>query len=132
VKPIAITSENFQSTIEQSPIVVLDFWASWCPPCRAFAPIFEDAAERHPDVTFGKVNTEEQVQLARAFAVRAIPTVIAFKKGMLVFSKPGSLPTPSLEKLIEKLRALSVDEVSKQEDPSSHPVHESLLVGKGV
>lgn len=114
MKPIAITSENFQRTIEQSPIVVLDFWASWCPPCQAFAPIFEDAAERHPDVAFGKVNTEEQVELARAFAVRAIPTVIAFKKGMLVFSKPGSLPPPTLEKLIEKLRALNVDEVSKQ------------------
>ncbi|HEX4803017.1 MAG TPA: thioredoxin family protein, partial [Myxococcaceae bacterium] len=107
-------SENFQSTIEQSPIVVLDFWASWCPPCRAFAPIFEDAAERHPDVLFGKVNTEEQLELARSFAVRAIPTVIAFKKGMLVFSKPGSLPAPTLEKLIEKLRALNMDEVPNQ------------------
>ena len=132
MKPIAITSENFQSTIEQSPIVVLDFWASWCPPCRVFAPIFEDAAERHPDVVFGKVDTEDQVELARSFAVRAIPTVIAFKKGMLVFSKPGSLPTPALEKLIEKLRALNVDEVPKQEDPPSHPVPESPLVGKGV
>jgi thioredoxin 1 len=94
VKPVEITSENFETTIEQSPIVVLDFWASWCPPCRAFAPIFEGAAEQHSDVTFGKVNTEEEVELARSFAVRAIPTVIAFKKGMLVFSQPVLLRNP--------------------------------------
>jgi thioredoxin len=114
VKLIEITSNNFESTIQRSPLVVLDFWASWCPPCQVFGPIFEAAAEQHADVTFGKVNTEEQTELASAFAVRAIPTVMAFKQGVLVFSQPGLLLKSALDKLIEKLRALEMEAVNKE------------------
>jgi thioredoxin 1 len=114
VKPIEITSKNFESAIQQSSLVVLDFWAAWCPPCRAFGPIFEAAAERHADVTFGKVNTGEQAELAGSFAVRAIPTVMAFKDGVLVFSQPGLLPKSALDKLIERLRAVEAEAARKQ------------------
>ncbi len=114
MKPIEITAKNFESTIQQSSLVVLDFWAGWCPPCRIFGPIFDAAAERHADVTFGKVNTEEQAELASSFAVRAIPTVMAFKKGVLVFSRPGLLPKSALDKLIDTLRAVDREAVREQ------------------
>lgn len=111
---IEITVENFVKTIEQPGIVLLDWWASWCGPCRAFAPTFEAAAKKHADVVFGKVDTEAQRELASALQIRSIPTVMAFRDGILVFAQPGMLPSAALEDLIKKVRALDMEEVRKK------------------
>ncbi len=108
---VEITSQNFDETIARGGIVVLDWWAAWCAPCRAFAPIFEAAAKQHPDIVFGKVDTEEQPDLSAEFQVRSIPTLMIFKDGILVFSQPGMLPPRVLEDLIVRSRALDMDAV---------------------
>ena len=95
--------ENFESIVDSNQIVILDFWAAWCGPCRIFAPVFEEAALRHPDVYFGKVNTEVATDLAQAFQVRSIPTVMAFKNGDLVFEQPGVLSPLMIDQLIGQL-----------------------------
>jgi thioredoxin 1 len=109
---VQITEKTFDSTVKQG-IVVLDFWAAWCGPCRAFAPTFEAAAARHPDVVFGKVNTEEEPRLASAFAIRAIPTLAVLRDGVLLALQPGMVPAAGLDELVKKVRALDMDEVQK-------------------
>lgn len=106
-----ITVENFNNTVTDNDIVLLDFWASWCGPCRMFGPIFEEASEKHTDVVFGKVDTEAQQELSAAFQIRSIPTLMAFREQVLVFSQPGALNKQQLEQVITAVRELDMDEV---------------------
>lgn len=99
-----VTMENFETIVDTHPIVILDFWAEWCAPCKVFSPIFEQVAAQNPDIFFGKVNTEVATELAQAFVVRSIPTLMAFKKADLVFEQAGILPPAMMEDLIKKLR----------------------------
>ncbi|TNM38313.1 thioredoxin [Nocardioides albidus] len=106
---IDLTAGNFEQTVLDNEIVFVDFWASWCGPCRNFAPVYEAAAEEHGDLVFGSVNTEEEQQLASAARVSSIPTLMAFKKGSLVFSQAGALPAPALAEVIAAVREFDVD-----------------------
>ncbi|KRE93647.1 thioredoxin [Nocardioides sp. Soil774] len=104
-----LTAADFESTVTAHEIVLVDFWASWCGPCRQFAPVYEKASADHPDIVFGKVDTEAEQALAGAAQITSIPTLMAFKDGVLVFSQPGALPAAALEELIASVRALDVE-----------------------
>jgi len=106
---ITLSAENFERTVTENEIVFVDFWASWCGPCRMFAPVYENASAEHPDIVFGKVDTEAEQALAAAASITSIPTLMAFKSGVLVFSQPGALPAAALEQLITGVRDLDVD-----------------------
>ena len=106
-----LTGQNFQDTVLNDGIVLVDFWASWCGPCRQFGPTFQASSEKHPDIVHAKVDTEAEQQLAAAAQIRSIPTLMAFKKGKLLFNQPGALPPAALEDLVQQVRAFDVSEV---------------------
>ncbi|MFF4712533.1 thioredoxin [Streptomyces eurythermus] len=110
---VELTKENFDETVSGNEFVLIDFWASWCGPCRSFAPVYEKAAEDNPDLVFGKVDTEAQPELAAAFEIQSIPTLMIVRDQVAVYAQPGALPAPALADLIRQARALDMDEVRK-------------------
>ncbi|MGD9960163.1 thioredoxin [Nocardioides sp.] len=116
---IALGAENFEATVAEHEIVLVDFWASWCGPCRQFAPVYERASEAHPDITFGKVDTEAEPALSAAAKISSIPTLMAFKHGVLVFSQAGALPAASLEQLITAVVEFDVDKAVAAQEKSA-------------
>jgi len=114
-----LTAENFNSIVENNQIVIIDFWAPWCAPCRSFAPIYEKTSEQYPDIVFGKVNTEEEQELAGYFQIRSIPTTMILKEGIVIFSQAGLMPEEALKDVLEQAIALDMDmvraEIAKEE-----------------
>ena len=111
---VELTKDNFDQLVGGNDFVIVDYWASWCGPCQNFAPIYEQASEKHDDIVFAKVNTEEQQELAAHFQIRSIPTLMIFRDQIVIFSQPGMLPASAFEELIGKARELDMDEVRKQ------------------
>ncbi|MHB1592254.1 MAG: thioredoxin [Sulfuricella sp.] len=111
---VDLNQGNFESTIIGNDIVIVDFWAPWCGPCRSFAPTYEKMSEKHSDITFAKVNTEEETELAGSFQIRSIPTLMVFREKVVIYSEAGALPASGLEQLIEQVRGLDMAEVHKQ------------------
>ena len=111
---VELSQENFNEVVSGEGLVLVDFWAEWCGPCKMFGPVFEKSSEEHADITFGKVDTEAQVELAQAFDIRSIPTLMAVRDGVVLYSQPGALPAPALEDLIGQLRAVDMEEVRAQ------------------
>lgn len=108
---VELTKENLESTILDNNIVLIDFWAPWCGPCQSFGPVYEEVSERHPDVVFGKVNTEDEQEIAGHFQIRSIPTLMMFREQVVIFSEAGVLPQEGLEEIIQKARDLDMDQV---------------------
>ena len=111
---VNLTKQNFEEVVSSNDTVFVDFWASWCGPCRMFAPVFEEASEQHPDAVFAKVDTEAEQDLARAFAITSIPTLMAFRDQIVLYSQPGALPASSLDDLISQVRAADMEDVHRQ------------------
>jgi thioredoxin 1 len=111
---LELTAATFEETINKDGITLVDFWAQWCGPCRMFGPIFEEASEKHPDIRFGKVDTEAEQGLAAAANITSIPTLMAFRDGILVFAQPGALPAAALQNLIDGVKALDMQEILKE------------------
>ncbi len=108
---VDVTKENFEEIVTKNSLVILDFWAAWCGPCKAFAPAFEAASEKYPDVVFGKINTEEQQELAGHFQIRSIPNVMLFRDQIVLFSQPGTMPPAGIDSVIEQAKALDMNKV---------------------
>jgi thioredoxin 1 len=117
---IDLTADTFDDTVTANDIVLVDFWAEWCGPCRNFAPVFGKAAEANPDIVFAKVDTEAEQQLAAAANITSIPTLMAFREGVLLYSQPGALPAPQLDELIAAVRGVDMVEVHKQVEAQTH------------
>jgi thioredoxin len=111
---VELTRENFESVVTGNPIVIVDFWAPWCGPCRGFAPVFEKASEAHADVVFAKVNTEEQPELAGSFSIRSIPTLMVFREQVVLFEQAGALPASALEQVLTQAKALDMEKVRQE------------------
>ncbi|MBC6463567.1 thioredoxin [Actinomadura sp. HBU206391] len=111
---VKLTTENFDEIAQGEGIVLVDFWAAWCAPCRRFAPVYEQSAERHSDIVFAKVDTEAEDELAQRFGISSIPTIMAIRDGVIVFAEPGALPEPVLENVIEQVRGLDMDDVRRR------------------
>ncbi len=108
---IAITKENFEDVINKNAMIIIDFWAPWCGPCKNFGPVFEAISDKYPDMVFAKVNTEEQQELGGMFQIRSIPTLMIFRDQIIIFAQPGALPGPALEEIIGKAKELDMDQV---------------------
>ena len=119
VASVEVTQENFHQIIGGNNMVIVDFWAPWCGPCRSFAPAYEAASEKHPDVVFAKVNTEEQQSLAGYFQIRSIPTLMIFREKIIIFAQPGALPASALEQVIDKAKSLDMNEVRREIEKES-------------